>query len=259
MKNQPISVFLRRLTLLRRSRTRRGLSVIQSMLLVAVAALMLLGVENYEVGASGIHDCIARKISDLLTGNEAKRGDNTSYGEGGDTGSGTPPVIDPTPVSLGTTYEVPAYAQPTNMSCWATAIAMMVSWKHSMSIAPEAIAERLGYTTQFQTGGLHPEDTKVFEAWGLKWEPPMSYTVDGLANLLKSNGPLWIAGNPQAPHVRVITGITGDGTPNGTHLLINDPAGGKQYESSFAEAMKNMEGLGSSESGYATPIYIAHF
>jgi len=174
----------------------------------------------------------------------------------------TPPATPPPrPAPISVSYRVPAYAQPTTMSCWATAIAMMVAWRDRISIAPRAIADRLGYTTQFNTGGLHPEDTKIFRAWGLKWEPPTCYTVGGFKDLLDWHGPLWIAGNPNAPHVRVVTAIKGDGSPNRTMLTINDPAGGRTYVRTFQRVMGVMEALGASptEMAMKKPIYLAHF
>lgn len=165
----------------------------------------------------------------------------------------------PKPKPIKISYTVPRLKQPTNMSCWATAIAMMVSWKKHMSIAPETIADELGYTQEFKTGGLHPEDTKVFKYWGLKWQAPMCYSVQGFADLLKSRGPVWIAGNPKAPHVRVIIAMNGDGTPEKTMFTINDPAGGRSYKESFVKAMGRMEDLGEKEAKMKAPIYVAHF
>lgn len=165
-------------------------------------------------------------------------------------------------VRLDRRYTVPSYAQPTSMSCWATGIAMMVSWRDNISIAPESIAAVLGYKTQFDTGGLGSEDVTAFERWGLEWQPPMSYTVQGFFDLLDQNGPLWVAGNPNAPHVRVVTGIVGDGTPDGTLIHINDPANGRQYTETFRVFHDNMERLGDHEmnaQGLEKPVYIAHF
>lgn len=165
----------------------------------------------------------------------------------------------PKPISI--SYTVPKIKQPTSMSCWATAIAMMVSWKKHMSIAPETIADVLGYTKEFKSGGLHPEDTKVFKAWGMKWEPPICYTVQGFADLMIRRGPMWVAGNPKAPHVRVLIAMKGDGTADGTNFTINDPAGGRRYKQSFKKVMGNMEELGGSpdEMKMKRPIYVAHF
>ena len=167
----------------------------------------------------------------------------------------------PKPKKVSVAYNVPRYAQPTNMSCWATAIAMMLSWKKSMSFNPKTIADELGYTTQFNSSGLHPEDTKVFKHWGLKWDAPMCYSVEGFADVLKGYGPVWLAGNSKAPHVRVVVGMKGDGTPDGTKLILNDPADGKKHVLPFTKVMGTMEDLGASpaEMKMKKPIYVAHF
>ena len=59
--------------------------------------------------------------------------------------------------------------------------------------------------------------------WGLDPEPAHSYTVEGFYGLLDRYGPLWVAAAVPGPHIRVVTGIEGDGTPDGTTLYINDP------------------------------------
>jgi hypothetical protein len=159
-------------------------------------------------------------------------------------------------------YTVPLYGQPTGMSCWAAGIAMMVGHKKSMSINIKSIADELGYQKQFKTNGLHPEDTKVFKAWGLRYESPMCYTVEGFADLLRAYGPLWVASKVNAPHIRVVTGIAGDGTADGTMVAINDPAPvgkGSKYKRTYRKFADQMEGLGADELSFKKPIYIAHF
>ncbi len=159
-------------------------------------------------------------------------------------------------------YTVPLYGQPTGMSCWAAGIAMMVGYKKSMSINIKSIADELGYQKQFKTNGLHPEDTKVFKAWGLRYESPMCYTVEGFADLLRAYGPLWVASKVNAPHIRVITGIAGDGTADGTVVAINDPAPvgkGSKYKRTYRKFADEMEGLGADELSFKKPIYVAHF
>lgn len=165
------------------------------------------------------------------------------------------------PKKVSITYNVPRIAQPTNMSCWATAIAMMLGWKKNLCMNPETIADELGYTRQFNSSGLHPEDTKVFKYWGLRWDPPLCYSVEGFANILKDYGPVWLAGNARAPHVRVVTGIKGDGNAAKTKLSLNDPADGKRHVLPFTKVMGSMEELGGSanEMKMKKPIYVAHF
>jgi hypothetical protein len=153
-------------------------------------------------------------------------------------------------------HSVQLIPQPTNLSCWAAGIAMMVSWKGSVSISPETIAEALGY----QIGNvLHPEDTAAFQRWGMSWESPVCYTVQGFADLLR-RGTLWIASDVGEAHVRVVHGISGDGTPDGTQVFINDPwpvNSGASYTRTFRTLAQEMEGLGEDELSFARPIYVA--
>lgn len=158
-------------------------------------------------------------------------------------------------------YSVPQYKQPAKMSCWAVAIAMMVSWKKRISISGETIAEVLGYQKEFTTNGMHAEDTKVFRAWGMGWEAPMCYSVQGFADMMKRSGPVWIAGNPNAPHVQVIVAMKGDGTPEKTIFTIHDPADGLRFNQSFKKAMGVMEAMITHPEHVKMkkPIYVAHF
>jgi papain like cysteine protease AvrRpt2 len=64
-------------------------------------------------------------------------------------------------------------------------------------------------------------------------------TAAGIEAVLKAHGPLWVIadedGSPgSSVHARVVTGITGDGTPSGTQLTVNDPAVGKEVRESLA-------------------------
>lgn len=139
---------------------------------------------------------------------------------------------------------VPIVAQPSNMTCWATVATMMLSWHDKQSYTIQAAMDKAGakYRTMFDNNEGLPATEQEVEAFttacGMKIEYPMSYTVSGLRALLENHGPL-VAITDEAPgemwaiHARVIRGMYGDGTINGTFLRINDPAGGRQYTESF--------------------------
>jgi hypothetical protein len=137
---------------------------------------------------------------------------------------------------------VPTVAQPSSMTCWATVATMMLSWKNNQSFTIQEAMDRAGstYRTMFDNNqGLPAAEHEAFAAaCGMKGEPPMSYTPNGIRSLLENYGPL-IAVADEAPgdkwaiHARVIRGIYGDGSVDNTFLRINDPAGGKQYSESF--------------------------
>ena len=164
-------------------------------------------------------------------------------------------------------YDVQLVPQQTGYSCWAAGAAMLVSWRDSISIDPAEIAAAIGYWQQYQTG-LAAEDTTMFDAWGLHPEPPQTYTVDGFVQLLNDHGPLWVASAEPGPHIRVVTGVTGDGTPDGTILSINDPwqTGmttfslpnlGAQYTETYAQFELKQRTLATEESN-VEGLYVAH-
>ncbi len=118
--------------------------------------------------------------------------------------------------------DVPLVPQQTGMSCWAAGAAMLVAWRDRMSVDPSEIARAAGAWAQYQAG-LAPEDASIFPVWGLVPEPAQTYTIQGFADLLQRYGPLWVAGAVPGPHIRVVIGISGDGSPDGTIVHIHDP------------------------------------
>ena len=170
-------------------------------------------------------------------------------------------------------YDVELVPQQTGMSCWAAAAAMVVGWNDLVSIDPSEIARGIGYWHQYASG-LDASDTTMFAYWGLRPEPPLCYTVMGFAEMLNAHGPLWVAGDlgssGREPHVRVVAGMQGDGTPDGTILTIHDPwqrgmttfrtpNTGSTYTMTYNEFMDNQERLAMHEINIPGAIYIAHF
>jgi hypothetical protein len=164
-------------------------------------------------------------------------------------------------------YDVPLIPQQTDMSCWAAGAAMLLGWRDRASVDPGAIGRAVGYVKQYAQG-LAPDDTRVFAAWGLTAEPAQTYTVDGFRRLLERHGPLWVAGWMPGAHIRVVTGIHGDGTPDGTHVHINDPweAGmtafrlpnaGAQYTESYRVFEASQRQLAAREQ-HLNGIYVVH-
>jgi Papain-like cysteine protease AvrRpt2 len=131
------------------------------------------------------------------------------------------------------------------MSCWAASAAMLVSWREQMSRVDAAdIARGAGRWAEYQSG-LNPRDIgDLASGWVLTAEAPQSYTVEGLRNLLETRGPLWIGEAVPSLHAIVIAGIYGDGTPDGTRVVIVDPwppGTGAEYEWTFRRMMQAYE------------------
>jgi hypothetical protein len=145
---------------------------------------------------------------------------------------------------------VPIIPQPSINTCWAAVSTMMVSWRDQKSYEIKTVMDMAGtiYRTKFETNKkLSSSEKNLFlPALGLVGELPMSYTVDGLLYLLRAYGPLW-ATTDEKPgagfsiHARIITGMYGDGTIDGTKLRIIDPSGGRQYTESFLAFTKKFE------------------
>jgi N-acetyl-anhydromuramyl-L-alanine amidase AmpD len=115
--------------------------------------------------------------------------------------------------------DVELIPQPTDVSCWAAAAAMVVGWKELLSLSPETIAQIAGRTT---ATGLDPAQVEQFaREIGLVFTYPQSYTVDGFRQLLEAKGPLWIGAAVPGLHAIVITGMYQDGT--NTFVRITDP------------------------------------
>jgi hypothetical protein len=129
--------------------------------------------------------------------------------------------------ALGATIEidhrVTLFPQPTNMTCWSAAATMLFG---NMSVGS-------GGAATGPSGGLGTSYSNVAtfaRAFGLTMHPPMTWTVQGLAGLLRRS-PLWVGGvqplgsptGVQAGHAVVVGSMWGNGDADGSMLLIYDP------------------------------------
>ena len=74
----------------------------------------------------------------------------------------------------------------------------------------------------------------------------MSYSVEGLARLLRSEGPLWTVSDDlfegnNIVHVRIVTAMKGDGTVDGTTVTLADSASGTSVTESFRTFANRLE------------------
>ncbi|MGE5245573.1 MAG: Ig-like domain-containing protein, partial [Betaproteobacteria bacterium] len=130
-------------------------------------------------------------------------------------------------------YDVPLVPQQTSMSCWAAGAAMIVAFRDHVSVDPIDIAMAnstsqgcsscTGYWQQYVQGLNSAIYSDFLSTWGLVAEAPQTYTVDGFRQLLQQYGPLWVGTAQGGAHIRVVTGMSGDGTPDGTYVTVNDP------------------------------------
>lgn len=140
--------------------------------------------------------------------------------------------------------------QPSNMTCWATAGAMLRSWQTQTSMTIESVLDGLGggWRAKFDANqGLSGAELNAFvTALGLSAEGPMSYSVEGLARLLREEGPLWVVSDDQFEannivHVRIVTAMKGNGTPDGTTVTLADSGSGTFVTEPFTEFARRLE------------------
>ncbi len=137
---------------------------------------------------------------------------------------------------------VPLIAQPNKVTCWAAATTMMWSWKKGVfySINDALYEISLFWWTHFQLssdetgGGLPLADADEFftQDVGLTGIA-MSYSIDGLKNLLATKGPLLVLPDEDlsvntSHHARVLIGMHGDGSADCTYVISHDPWDGGQ-------------------------------
>ncbi len=109
--------------------------------------------------------------------------------------------------------DVQLVAQPTDNSCWATTIAMLVGWHDQMSVAPQAIAEQAGKSIDH--GLAWAEHRSTAQRLGLNPIPPQCYTAEGLYDMLEREGPLYVSKMASASnlsgHAVLVVGMYEDG------------------------------------------------
>ncbi len=187
----------------------------QTVFLVAIAAMILMGVRLTGESWSSRTELLGYRVihEDATSVGGSEPGSPPEWQESGaigGSGSGSDSK------SIDISHPVTLFPQPTNMTCWSAAASMLFG---NQSVGP-------GDASLDPSGGLVAtfENVQKFaDAHGLQMHSPQSWTVQGLADLLRNHGPLWVAGFVPSGHAFVISGMHGDGTPDGTTLTIYDP------------------------------------
>jgi hypothetical protein len=122
--------------------------------------------------------------------------------------------------------------QPSPMTCWAAAGTMMAAWKARAPLTTETVLDQAGgaWRAKYDSDqGLSAAELRAFTvALGLREEGPSSYSVEGLARLLESAGPLWVVSDDDfednaVVHAWIVVAVKGDGTDAGTQVTLADP------------------------------------
>ena len=166
-------------------------------------------------------------------------------------------------------YDIPGTFEPlqqrTSMVCWATVATMLVSWRDQVSIPIEAVCDRAGpeYRRKYENNEGLPRDQKpdFLRRLDLEEEPPANYIISAYMGMLQAYGPLWVTtdvGTGQgyvAIHARIMTGLQGDGTPDGTYVWLVDPATGQRTQETFSHFASTFEQM-ARDVGATEPLWV---
>jgi len=178
-------------------------------------------------------------------------------------------------------YSVDLVPQVTGVTCWAASTAMIVGWADEVIISVNEVVEGVGYWARYHNDSytientLASSDLNMFEVWGLVPDTRYDFSLSTISDLLWNYGPLWIASDEDLTengsaesHIRVIAGISGDGSSDGTLFTIYDPWDrssrrfrqgntGSVYQESYTEFIAKMRHLVEKEHS-RDAIYLAH-
>ncbi|QNK64551.1 hypothetical protein H7F33_08760 [Pedobacter sp. PAMC26386] len=165
---------------------------------------------------------------------------------------------------------VPKLKQENDMACWATAATMMVSWKKGTVLTVPQVLTDAGavYLQKFNNGeGLLSSEKEAFiSALNMVGEAPANYTLQQYIDWLNTYGPLWVTTDSStatgsfSPHARILTKISGTGSPdgNGTNFTFTDPGTGTEIIETFTQFIAAFEQMVTDNSG-SLFIQIVHF
>ena len=111
--------------------------------------------------------------------------------------------------------------QPTAVSCWSAALAMVAGTRDGIEYTPEAVARDAGMITtqRYEWGAI----ARAIETWHLERLGPAHRLPSDWAALIRAKGPIWIVATAAPDHAVVVTGLHGDGSRRGTMVSINNP------------------------------------
>jgi hypothetical protein len=138
--------------------------------------------------------------------------------------------------------------QPSPRTCWATVIGMMTSWKRQPSIsARDAIAPGgPEFLAKFDNDQVLDATSagRLYQSLGLVAIQSLNPSIDGWDQYLRLYGPLYVdIGYPQQAntHAVIVTGISGNGSADGTTITYIDPEPGTVIHRKFSEFLAEYE------------------
>lgn len=146
--------------------------------------------------------------------------------------------------------------QDKSNACWLASSTMMRSWKDQTSYplsdtlkVLDASGGNFTSTYNADKGLSFADNQKIVQTLGLTALPPASYTIDYFFSLLAESpimAVIMFSPTSTIAHMVVITDISGDKTPDGTTLSINDPLplnAGHTYTISFTDFLNKFESV----------------
>ncbi len=124
-------------------------------------------------------------------------------------------------LSIEISHDIKLIGQPTGMTCWSAAVAMLLGLDNR-SVGSGFAATSTNFLTY---GGLISSNLNVERFatyYGLKFNSNQSWSIDKIVKVMKEK-PLWVAGLVPSGHAVVYGGICGNGTAEGTMIQIYDP------------------------------------
>lgn len=122
---------------------------------------------------------------------------------------------------LAVALDVTLVPQPTTVSGWAAALAMVAGARDHVSVTPATVAGRAGM--DLEKSYAWPQIREAVTACGLVEQGSPSSPPGELAGLLRETGPIWVVDIAAPYHGVVVGGITGDGSRDGTWVRLYNP------------------------------------
>jgi ABC-type bacteriocin/lantibiotic exporter with double-glycine peptidase domain len=147
-------------------------------------------------------------------------------------------------------YSVPLIPQPNSTSCWAAAMAMVVSYWQRASVSPASIASAVGLHLDSCYGWDVLYDAANY--WGFRAIPSACYIGPAWVGFLSRYGPLWLVETGAPSHAVVLTG--GDGAS----FSVNNPWPpniGARETKTLAQLSRDFEGAASAVGNNVQLLY----
>lgn len=159
---------------------------------------------------------------------------------------------------------LPVIPQSKLNDCWAAVFTMMYIWKHddkSIGIRDALATVGPNYVNMFDNDiALNETSAKAFYSdAGLVPIYSFNPTIEGWTSFLKKYGPLYVDvgynTRTRQTHAIIVTGISGDGSPDNTSITYVDPLSGTTSTRKFRDFLAKFE----AQSAVNWPYTIVHW